>query len=161
MNKSNLELNILIGNGVNLDLLGKREAQHYGNFTLSDLEKKLTDYCRQLNQNYSSHNIKLTFFQSNSESVFLSEVEKPYDGAVLNFGAWTHTSLALSDRLKAIGLPFVETHISNLSSRESFRQHSYFSPISLGVVYGMGVRSYYSALVGLIDILVFPDLSKS
>ena len=97
--------------------------------------------------------VRLHFYQSNSEADFLNEISKKWDGALINPGAWTHTSLALGDRLAALQLPFVEVHISNLSQREDFRKHSYLSPHAVGVVYGFGLGSYGAALIGLLNHL--------
>ena len=80
----------------------------------------------------------------------MNEIAKPYDGALLNPGAWTHTSLALGDRLAAVRLPFIEVHLSHLDKREAFRSNSYSAPHALGVVYGLGIDSYIAALAGLL-----------
>lgn len=147
------KLNILIANGVNLDLLGRREPTIYGKHSLADIEDKLRQVSPALATVFALPTVELTFFQSNHEGLFLEEISKSWDAAVINAGAWTHTSLALADRLAAVSLPFVEVHISNLSNREEFRQHSYAARHALGVCYGFGIDSYTAALSGLYAVL--------
>lgn len=146
---SSSDLKILIANGVNLDLLGRREPHIYGKHTLADVETRLRAVSAMLTKTFQLPTVHLHFFQSNHEGLFLDELSKGWDGALINAGAWTHTSLALADRLVALQLPFVEVHLSNLSKREEFRQHSYAAPHAAGVVYGFGVESYVAALSGL------------
>ena len=141
---------ILIANGVNLDLLGRREPALYGSQTLADLEKLLRQKGESLAKVMGFKGLDLTFYQTNHEADFLGQISKPFDGAVINPGAWTHTSLALGDRLKALGLLFVEVHISHVSQREKFRQHSYISSSAQGVVSGLGFEGYLAALVALL-----------
>jgi 3-dehydroquinate dehydratase-2 len=147
------KLSILVANGVNLDLLGRREPQIYGKHTLADLESKLRLISPILASAFGLPPVELTFFQSNHEGLFLEELSKPWDAAVINAGAWTHSSIALSDRLVALSLPFVEVHISNLSAREEFRQKSFAAKHALGVCYGFGIDSYTAALSGLYAVL--------
>ena len=147
------KLNILIAHGVNLDLLGRREPTIYGKHSLADIESKLRQISPALETAFTLPAVELTFFQSNHEGVFLEEISKPWDAAIINAGAWTHTSLALADRLVAVSLPFVEVHISNLSNREEFRQHSYAARYALGVCHGFGIDSYTAALSGLYAVL--------
>lgn len=137
--------NILIANGVNLDLLGRREPTIYGKQDLESLEIGLRQYEKE-----QAGRVSLSFFQSNEEAAFLVKLSEGWDGIVLNPGAWTHTSLALADRLAGLAVPFVEVHISNLSSRESFRQHSYCAPYAWGIVSGFGFIGYRVALEGLL-----------
>lgn len=144
------EPNILIANGVNLDLLGQREPEIYGAGTLDDLKVYLDEHSDGLAKLKGFRRLKLNYYQTNSETDFLSEISKPWDGAVINPAAWTHTSLALGDRLAALGLPFVEVHISHVSQREAFRQYSYCAAAALGVVAGLGFDSYLSGLLGLL-----------
>ncbi len=146
---SNKSLKILVANGVNLDLLGQREPGIYGKQTLADIEARLRGLSPGLASLFQLTHVSLHFFQSNNEALFLEEISKGWDGALINAGAWTHTSLALSDRLVALQIPFVEVHLSNLSKRESFRQKSYSAPHALGVCYGFGADSYVAALSGL------------
>lgn len=144
-------LKILIANGVNLDLLGQRESQHYGQFTLAQLESSLTDYANTLSPLYPGYAITLEFFQSNDEAAFLARLSGPWDAAICNFAAWTHTSVAIADRLAALGRPYVEVHISNVAAREPFRHQSYTAPGAAGVVFGFGRCSYHAALAGLLE----------
>ena len=145
-----LKKHILIANGVNLDLLGIREPDIYGSDTLADIQKEIERTAPFLSQAYGI-GLKMTFFQSNSESDFLAELSRqPWDGILINPAAWTHTSLAIADRLAAINVPYVEVHLSNLHSREDFRSRSYTAFNSAGVVSGMGKGSYTSGLNGLL-----------
>jgi len=107
---------------VNLDLLGSREIEHYGKFSLADLERELTSVAAKIAEVAGKAKLELSFYQSNDERSFLEKISESWDGILLNPGAWTHYSLALSDRLAAIKTPFIEVHISNLHRRESFRQ---------------------------------------
>jgi 3-dehydroquinate dehydratase-2 len=151
---------ILIANGVNLDLLGSREPHIYGSTTLKAIAAELEEHNRSLPQLFGLGECRLTFFQSNCEASFLEKLKGPWHGALINPGAWTHTSLALADRLAALQLPFVEVHLSNLASREVFRQHSYLAPHALGVVNGFGKDSYLAAYVGLLAKLSNLELSR-
>lgn len=152
MNKSS-EQKILVANGVNLDLLGKRQPHIYGSSGLVELENKLKIF----NQNISSlyeHLFELYFFQSNSEVDFLNKLtEQAWNAMIINPGAWTHTSLALADRLAAIDYPFIEVHLSNTAAREDFRNKSFSAPHAVGVVYGLGFDSYTAALSALYNLL--------
>lgn len=153
------KLSILVANGVNLDLLGTRESAHYGNFTLVDLERSLTAYGAVIAPLYSGLAPTLSFFQTNDEAAFLhrlSDPAKPWDGAICNFAAWTHTSVAIADRLRAIGKPYIEVHISNVAAREPFRHRSYCAPGATGVVFGLGQASYHAALAGLLEHFATP-----
>jgi 3-dehydroquinate dehydratase-2 len=144
---------ILVANGVNLDLLGQREPGVYGSTSLKSLEDRLRADVPRFEQWFDCH-LELTFFQTNHEGELLDKFsQKKWDGVVLNPGAWTHTSLALADRLRALQLRFVETHLSNVAARETFRHHSYCAPHAAGVVSGFGVNSYYAALFGLLNDL--------
>lgn len=136
------DLRILVANGVNLDLLGQREPGVYGKGTLADLEA----HVRAL----APEGVALTFFQTNDEALFLAKISDGWDGAVINPGAWTHTSLALADRLKGLALPFVEVHLSNTMAREEFRHRSYSAPHAAGIVIGLGFDSYVAGLTGLV-----------
>lgn len=129
-------MNIIIINGPNLNLLGKREPEVYGNETFESYLEKL-----QL----QFPNISLDYFQSNIEGEIISKIQEvgfTYDGIVLNAGAYTHTSIGIGDAIKAITTPVVEVHISNTFSRESFRHQSFISPNAKGVIIGFGLMSY-------------------
>lgn len=148
------DLKILILNGVNLDLLGRREPEVYGHFTLKDLEKNLREELPLLRTQFGVKSIHLTFHQTNDEADFLEMLNRDWEGVVINPGAWTHTSLAIADRLKGLNLQFVEVHISNIHARESIRSHSFSAPHALGVVVGFGLDSYRLGLFGLIKKIV-------
>lgn len=143
-------MQILIASGVNLDLLGKREPQIYGSDTLRDMEALLSTEWPALAKASGFTKDKLVFFQTNSEVALLEKISAPWRGVVLNPGAWTHTSLALADRLAALETKFVEVHLSQLSQREAIRQQSLTAKHALGVVYGFGIESYLLGLRGLL-----------
>ena len=142
---------ILVANGVNLDLCGTRNTDIYGSFTLQDLEDYLTSHAQKIAP-LINDSCELCFFQTNDEAAYLQEISKNWRGALLNPGAWTHTSIALSDRLEALDLPYVEVHISNLSRRENFRRRSYISKHALASISGAGMKSYLAALVILLGV---------
>ena len=144
---------ILIASGVNLDLLGRREPSVYGVATLRDMEKMVKESYRKYLIEKRLQAYQLIFFQSNDEARFLRELDRGYAGAVINAGAWTHTSLALADRLVGVPLPFVEAHVSNLLTRESFRQHSFLAEHAICVVQGLGIQSYWVAFEALLEYL--------
>lgn len=146
-------LKILVANGVNLDLLGTREPEIYGDETLADIEHALQDAASSLARAAGVQGVALIFFQTNDEAAYLTKLGEGFDGALLNPGAWTHTSLALADRLKALALPYVEVHISNLAGREDVRQRSYAAPGAVGIVHGFGSASYRVGLFGLLQKL--------
>ncbi|MCL7764199.1 type II 3-dehydroquinate dehydratase [Polaribacter sp. Z014] len=129
-------MKLLILNGPNLNLLGKREPEIYGSETFEDFFRTL-----QLKFN----EIELSYFQSNSEGAIidkLHEVGFSFDGVVINAGAYTHTSVAIADAISGITTPVVEVHISNVHKRETFRHHSFLSPVCKGVIFGFGLKSY-------------------
>ncbi len=133
-------MKVIIIHGPNLNLLGIREPEIYGSQTFEQFFEKLK-------QEYKA--LDLSYFQSNHEGALLDklhEVGFSYEGIVLNAGALTHTSVALSDAVAAIQTPVVEVHISNVYAREAFRQHSYISRHSAGVVVGFGLEGYRLAL---------------
>ncbi|PKO46526.1 MAG: type II 3-dehydroquinate dehydratase [Betaproteobacteria bacterium HGW-Betaproteobacteria-22] len=134
---------ILVLHGPNLNLLGLREPQHYGNTTLESINQTLADKARQAN-------IELSAFQSNSEADLVTKIQaiatNGVDFVIINPAAYTHTSVAIRDALSAVKVPFVEVHLSNIHARESFRQHSYLSDIAIGVISGLGAQGYLLAL---------------
>ncbi len=133
-------MKIIIINGPNLNLLGKREPEVYGNISFED-------YFYDLKNKYN--NIHLEYFQSNHEGEIidkLHEIGFDYDGIILNGGAYTHTSIAIADAIAAIESPVIEVHISNVYARESFRHHSYFSGHCKGLIVGMGLKGYELAI---------------
>jgi|TARA_B100000809_G_scaffold266600_1_gene330169 3-dehydroquinate dehydratase-2 len=135
--------NFLLLNGPNLNLLGTREPEIYGTTSLSDIEKKLTVICSQEKHSLDS-------FQSNAEHSLVDKIHDAKQAEVkciiFNPGAFTHSSIALRDALSGIDIPFIEVHISNIYSREDFRQKSYLSDIAEGVISGLGVEGYELAL---------------
>jgi 3-dehydroquinate dehydratase-2 len=138
---------VLVLNGPNLNLLGKREPDIYGSLTLADIEKRCASTASELG-------LDIEFFQSNHEGKLLDAIHQSsdkHDGIILNAGAFTHTSVALHDALKGVGLPCIEVHISNTFAREAFRHHSYISPVALGVICGFGAMSYLLALQALTE----------
>ncbi|MFN8237075.1 MAG: type II 3-dehydroquinate dehydratase [Chitinophagales bacterium] len=131
---------IIIINGPNLNLLGKREPSVYGSETFEQFLAEMKPKYGQLD---------IEYFQSNVEGDLISklhEVGFSYDGIILNAAGYTHTSIAIADAIRAIKTPVIEVHISNTFARESFRHHSYISPVSKGVIVGFGLKSYELAL---------------
>ena len=144
---------ILVASGVNLDLLGTREPEYYGRQSLAEIAAFLVQESPLIAKLCGLPTPQLSFHQSNDEGSFLAAVTAPVDGLIINAGAWTHTSLALADRLRAVGTPYVEVHLSNLAARESFRQHSYLAAHAVGCVSGFGAGSYLAGLLGLLTYL--------
>jgi len=133
---------VLVLNGPNLNLLGEREPEVYGYETLQDIEAKLLAAAAQ-------SDIELSFFQSNAEHKLINrlhDAKGSVDWVIINPGALTHTSIALRDAFSGVAIPFVEVHLSNVHSRESFRHHSYLSDIAEGVITGLGSAGYEYAL---------------
>lgn len=143
-------MHILVAHGVNLDLLGTREPAVYGSLTLAGLEKRLAADAPSIASIAGVTDLTLSFYQSNDEAAFLAKLGGGFAGAVINPGAWTHTSLALADRLLALRLPFAEVHLSNIAAREEFRKTSFAAPHAHGVSYGFGYGSYAAGLLGLL-----------
>lgn len=135
--------NILIIHGPNLNLLGVREPEIYGGTTLQDINRKLSNLAENTD-------FKLDFFQNNAESALIERIQQTMqdgtDFIIINPAAYTHTSVALRDAIAAVRLPFIEVHLSNIYSRESFRHHSYFSDLAIGVISGLGAKGYELAL---------------
>lgn len=144
---------ILIASGVNLDLLGRREPEIYGAETLADMERLLKDFLQEWKSKNQIDKLSLVFFQTNSEEKFLDEISKGYIGAVINAGAWTHTSLAIADRLRGVNLPFVEVHVSDVKKRERFRKNSFLKKSALVSISGHGIRGYKLGLDRLLKYL--------
>ncbi|MCG1036597.1 type II 3-dehydroquinate dehydratase [Polaribacter sargassicola] len=129
-------MKIIIINGPNLNLLGKREPGIYGSETFEQ-------YFEKLEKQYSG--IMLEYFQSNSEGALIDKIHEvgfSYDGIVMNAGAYTHTSVAIADAISGVTTPVVEVHISNTHKREAFRHKSFLSPVCKGVILGFGLKSY-------------------
>lgn len=138
-------MKIMIINGPNLNLLGKREPKTYG-------KKSFEDYFSELQLNF--RDVELSYFQSNIEGELIDQIQKAdlgFDGIILNAAAYTHTSIGIGDAVKAISTPVVEVHISNTFSREEFRHISFISPAAKGVILGFGLQSYHLAILSFLD----------
>jgi len=142
--------NILVLNGPNLNLLGTREPEHYGSTTLNDIVEGVRKQAE-------SAGIELSDFQSNAEHELIGKVQdaplKGIDFIIINPAAFTHTSVGLRDALQAVGIPFIETHLSNIFAREEFRKESFFSDIAVGVISGLGPVGYELALTAAVRYL--------
>lgn len=142
--------NILVIHGPNLNLLGIRELSIYGKICLNSVDEKLKGIA-------INNNAKLECYQSNSEGEIINIIHNAYnnkcDFIIINPAAFTHTSIAIMDSLLATNIPFIEVHISNIFSREKFRNNSYFSSIANGIICGFGVTGYEYALLYAIDVL--------
>ena len=139
-------MRIAVLNGPNLNLLGTREPELYGRQSLRDVEERLAEVARELR-------IDIEFAQHNGEGALIDAVQgmrSRVDGALVNAGAYSHTSLALRDALVAVAVPFVEVHITNIYAREPERRHSTLAGAAVGVVCGLGVLGYELALRGLV-----------
>ncbi|MBU3695600.1 type II 3-dehydroquinate dehydratase [Dechloromonas sp.] len=139
---------ILVIHGPNLNLLGTREPEHYGRTTLADINLALAQLA-------ATADVELEAFQSNHEGALIERIHAARDQGVraiiINPAAYTHTSVALRDALAGVAIPFVEVHLSNVHARESFRHHSYFSDLALGVICGFGHEGYRFALEYLLN----------
>ncbi len=134
-------MKILVINGPNINMLGKREPSHYGGISYIELEELIQEKAEH-------HNIDVDLFQSNMEGEIVTRIQQAesYDGIIINAGAYTHTSIAIRDALLSINAKFIEVHLSNIFARENFRHHSYLSDIALGVIAGLKEDSYLLAL---------------
>lgn len=133
---------VLVLNGPNLNMLGKREPEIYGAQTLADIINILHEQAKELS-------VELSHKQSNAEHELIDKIHQAFekiDFIIINPGAFTHTSIALRDALLAVNIPFIEIHLSNVHARENFRQHSYLSDIAQGVICGLGANGYEYAL---------------
>jgi len=138
-------MKIIIINGPNLNLLGKREPTVYGT-------KTFQDYFNQLKERFQE--VELSYFQSNIEGEIIDKIHETgfsYDGIILNAAAYTHTSVGIGDAIKAIETPVVEVHISNVHQRESYRHVSFIAPHAKGVITGFGLQSYELALRSFLE----------
>lgn len=142
-------MKLMVINGPNLNMLGIREVTHYGSGTYADLVALVEGYCKEKNVE------EVDFYQSNHEGDLVDAIQRAYfrgfDGIVINPGAYTHTSIALLDAVKAVRLPTVEVHISALEEREAFRQVSYIRAACIGTVTGMGLNGYLRAIDLLLE----------
>jgi 3-dehydroquinate dehydratase II len=133
---------IIILNGPNLNLLGEREKNQYGSFTLKDVELS----CKEFAHN---NNIEVSLFQSNIEGELIEKIQisrKEHHGLIINAGGYTHTSVAIHDALKILKIPIIELHISNIYNREEFRHKSLISKVAKGIICGFGAEGYTMAL---------------
>ena len=140
-------MKILVINGPNLNMLGIREPDHYGKETYADLLTKIRTHC-------SCKGVEVTCYQSNHEGCLVDEIQNAYgvmDGIVINPGAYTHTSIALLDAVKAVGIPTVEVHISKVEEREDFRQISYIRLACVKTITGHGTDGYLEAIDFLLE----------
>lgn len=139
-------MKIFVINGPNLNMLGIREPAHYGRETYPELVGKIRAYCEE-------RGVEVSFFQSNHEGALVDEIQRAYgnaDGIVINPGAYTHTSIALLDALKAVGIPTVEVHISKVEEREEFRRVSYVRLAAQRTITGHGTDGYLEAIAYLL-----------
>ena len=136
---------IIILNGPNLNLLGEREKEKYGNITLKDIENSCQQFAKK-------NDIDLSLFQSNIEGELVEEIQKArkeHNGLIINAGGYTHTSVAIHDALKILKMPIIELHITNIYNREEFRHKSLISKIATGVICGFGTSGYLMALTAM------------
>ena len=145
-------MKICIINGPNLQLLGTREPGIYGRITLNDIVAKIKKDAKKYK------NVKVEFFQSNNEGEIVDKIGNLYklgcDGIIINPAAYSHTSIAIYDVLRAANIPAIEVHISNIYKRESFRQHSITAGACIGLISGLGITGYECALSALINYIV-------
>lgn len=142
-------MKILIVNGPNINMLGIREPEIYGKMTYAGLIRKIEEYC-------ASQSIECECFQSNHEGAIIDKIQAAYsafDGIIINPAAYTHTSIAIADALKAVGIPAVEVHISDIESREAYRRISYVKDCCIRTVSGKGTDGYILAIDFLIEHL--------
>ncbi|AZR82750.1 MULTISPECIES: type II 3-dehydroquinate dehydratase [Piscirickettsiaceae] len=141
--------NILVINGPNLNMLGKREPEHYGRQTLGDIIEELENLA-------DDYEVRLYNFQSNAEHEIVERIQaalNEIDFIIINPAAFTHTSVAIRDALATVKIPFIEVHLSNIHKREAFRTHSYFSDLAEGVIAGLGPIGYQLALAAAVEKL--------
>lgn len=142
-------MKILLLNGPNLNLLGTREPEKYGNTTLNDIENNLKDIAQK-------QNIQLECYQSNHEGDLIDKIQQAknnFDGIILNAGGYTHSSVAIRDAIAGVQMPTVEIHLTNIHAREEFRHNSLIAPVCIGQICGFGAKSYELGLDALINYL--------
>ena len=142
-------LNVLIINGPNLNLLGEREKDKYGNTSIDQIKKSCLSFSNK-------HNINLSFFQSNVEGEIVNEIQNArnkQNSLIINAGGYTHTSVAIHDALKILKIPIIELHITNIYKREDFRHKSLISKVADGIICGLGVEGYTLALKASINLM--------
>ena len=142
-------MKILVINGPNLNLLGDREKENYGEITLDKINEELSSLASELG-------VEIEFFQSNFEGELVDKIQKAkdnFDGIIINPAAYTHTSIAIRDAILAIKTPAIEVHLSNIHSREEFRQKSFIAPVCIGQISGFKKDSYTLALRAMVNYL--------
>lgn len=140
-------MKVLVIHGPNLNILGKREPEIYGTFSLDEINSKMMSLASELN-------VKLSTMQSNSESEIIDAIQgKDYDVLIINPAAYTHTSIAIRDAISAVGKPTIEVHLSNIHRREEFRKKSFIAEVATGQISGLGADSYLLALRAAKNIL--------
>ena len=140
---------IIIINGPNLNLLGEREKEKYGNFSLKDVENDCLNFSRK-------NDMEVSFYQSNIEGELIDSIQESrdnYNGLIINAGGYTHTSVAIHDALKIIKIPIIELHITNIYKREEFRHKSLISSVAAGIICGFGTEGYIMSLNAIKKIL--------
>lgn len=144
-----MDYKILIINGPNLNVLGTREPDIYGNTTLKQIEDELSNYAQE-------KNVQISFFQSNHEGEIIDKIHAASgqtDILIINAGAFTHYSIAIYDALVAVGIPTIEVHMSNIYKREAFRHKSFIAPVAIGGIFGFGKNSYKLAIDAALNYL--------
>ena len=144
-----MEYKIIVINGPNLNLLGEREKDKYGNITLKDVENECIKFSKK-------NNLDVSFFQSNIEGEIVNciqEARNTQNGLIINAGGYTHTSVAIHDALKVINFPVIELHITNIYNREEFRHKSLISKVANGIICGFGIDGYNMSLKALKNLL--------
>jgi 3-dehydroquinate dehydratase-2 len=142
-------MKIQVIQGPNLNMLGIREQNIYGPMKLEDIHQQMESFAKQ-------SNVEIDFFQSNLEGELVDKIQEclgDSDGIIINAAAYTHTSIALADAIRAVSLPTIEVHISNIHARESYRKKSLMAPYCAGQISGFGPFSYHLAMVAMIQIL--------
>lgn len=142
-------MKLLVINGPNLNMLGIREPEIYGKETFSDLENFIEEIC-------SKEGIEVSLFQSNHEGDIVDEIQASYgemDAILINPAAYTHTSVAIADAIKAVGIPTAEVHLSDITKREEFRKHSFVSPVAVKTIMGKGFEGYREGIMFLKEYL--------
>lgn len=143
-------MKILVINGPNINLLGTREPEIYGSTTLGEIQNEILNYAKTFN------NVDIEFFQSNHEGEIVEKIQgtlNVYNGILINPAAYTHTSVAIADAIKAVSIPAVEIHLSNINSREDFRKNSITASACVGQISGFGKNSYLAGLFCLIKYI--------
>ena len=145
-----MKYKIIVINGPNLNLLGEREKEKYGNVSLKDVEAECLKYAKE-------NDIELSFLQSNVEGEIVSIIQdsrNKYSGIIINAAGYTHTSISILDALKVLRIPIIELHITNIYNREEFRHKSLISKAATGIICGFGIKGYTMALKAMKNILI-------